>query len=111
MKKILFLFVLMFLTACSSTKHFPNAFNTPKYMLVQYDTIVTPNGFINLCQEEGINSNLDKWLKSNYRDFETKQPIIMYLYIAEMDSVESVFTMSKQNTDYNVQKRITTNTK
>lgn len=103
--------MLMFLTACSTTKHYPSTFNASKYMMIQYDTIVSPIEFVNLCQEEGINAKLENWFKSYYRDFETKEPIIMYLYIAEMDSVETVFTMSKQQDDYNVQKRITTNFK
>ena len=112
MRKILFILMLIIISACTPTKQTViSNYEAAKYMLLEYDTIVNPNGFINLCNEEMINPKLDSWLKTSYRDFETREGISMYLFIAEMDSIEKVFTLTKRNDIYNVQKRITTNFK
>lgn len=75
-----------------------NAFEN-YYTVVQFDSI---------CKADKISNNLNKWHKFYGKDYETKQQVIIYMYIKSLGKSECVYRLVKHNdSKYKITKRIT----
>lgn len=112
MKKIiLFLIIIFIAVSCSSVKVTNNYYANGEYMKLAYDTLVTHDGFDSLCVNESINPNTNKWSKMTVRDYETNEKLTKYMFIQKMDTTEIIFTLTVNDLNYKVTKRITANSK
>lgn len=106
MKKLFYIFIL-FITIISCSPVSWQQIGNGETMRNEYELNYTEQQFDSVCVVDSLPNDLSLWLSVPMRDYEEKNPILKYMYIKRMDSLEVIYIIKKQNEKYNVSKRIT----
>ena len=116
MKKLIFLILASFmLLTCGSYrqsiawKHI----GTDGIMIETLDSMITIDGFYKICEKDTLSTNLKKWVKTFYYDYDEKL-ITQWGYIKDTDT-NKIYVLTQYECDtlynINIRKIIPENTK
>lgn len=105
MKKILFITLFGFFIGCAPKEVMTNDIPFGSSMRNVVDNVFTVEQFDSICVSDSIPSDLSKWQKLQYRDFETGTGTTDYLFIKRIGQNEQIYRVSKTLDKYKVTKR------
>lgn len=106
MKKILFLLISCLLIACDGVNK-NNSMILGTNMRNVYEKEFTQVQLDSICNNDSLPTELNKWHKTVYQDFENGRNITQYTFIKKLGKIQDIYCVEKLDSTYRVTRRIT----
>lgn len=104
MKKLLFGAILAFLVACGSqTQVTKETYGIS--MKNAFENVFSKAQFDSICFVDSLPTDLKKWQRTQFRDFETREGETMYLFIKRLGNGEQIYRLEERGDSFKITKR------
>lgn len=104
MRKLLFGAILAFLAACGSQKQVTKV-TYGMSMKNAFENVFSKAQFDSICFADSLPTDLKKWQKTQFRDFETSEGETMYLFIKRLGNGEQIYRLEERGDSFKITKR------
>ena len=104
MRKLLFGALLAFLVACGSQKQVSKE-TYGMSMKNAFENVFSKAQFDSICFADSLPTDLRKWQRTQFRDFETREGETMYLFIKRLGKGEQIYRLEERGDSFKITKR------